>query len=290
MNLKPHYQAILICILCLLPGWGIAKDKLNISAQKEGIIDEQAGIVTFKEKVLVERSSGGLLKTDLLNLFYNKLRKPEKAIADGHVVFEKDGLIGSCGKAIVIKSQNTAELFNLVHIRYHASWIKAHTVKYNYQLGNGTIKGDLKNPVSFYYELIDPQSMKQNIVKGNANQISINQQKREVILQGAVYIEDMPLKSILQTHHLLVNYNLNKEIDKAYANGAFKLKQENRVSTSDRAILDYSTEVVTLIGNARVETEKGIMQSSRIEMYMKSEKGLIKAEKDKPLKIEIELE
>jgi len=290
MNLKRHYQAIFIFILCLLPGWGIAKDRLNISAQKESIIDEQAGTITFKEKVLVERSSGGLLKTDLLNLFYNKLRKPDKAIADGQVEFEKDGLIGSCGKAIVIKSQNTAELFNLVHIRYYNSWIRAHNVKYNYQLGNGTIKGNLKNPVSFYYESIDPQTTKQNIVKGNANQIYINQQKQEIIFQGAVFIEGVLSKSTLQTHHLLVNYNLNKEIDKAFANGAFKLKQENRVSTSDRAILDYSTEVITLIGNARVETEKGILQSPRIEMYMKSEKGLIKAEKDKPLKIEIELE
>ena len=98
------------------------------------------------------------------------------------------------------------------------------------------------------------------------------------------------LTNTIKLHSVILNYNLNKEIDKAFANGAFKLKQENRVSTSDRAILDYSTEVITLIGNARVETEKGILQSPRIEMYMKSEKGLIKAEKDKPLKIEIELE
>lgn len=290
MNLKPRYKAFLICILCLLPGWGVANDRLNISAQNEGIIDEQAGTITFREKVLVERSSGGLLKSDLLNLFYNKLRKPEKAIADGHVEFEKDGLIGFCNKAIIIKHQNTVELFNLVHIRYHKSWIKAHNIKYNYQLGNGTIKGNLEHQVSFYYEPIDRQSTEQNIVKGTANQISVNQQKKEIIFQGAVFIEEVHSKSTMQTQHLLVNYNSKKEIDKAFASGAFKLIQEKRLSTSDRAILDYSTEVITLIGNARVETEKGILQSPRIEMYMKSEKGLIKAEKDKPLKIEIELE
>jgi len=290
MNLKPHYQIVFIYILCLLPCWGIAKDQLNISAQKESIIDDQAGIITFNKEVLVEISSGGLLRTDQLKLFYNKLRKPEKAIADGHVEFEKDGLLGSCGKAIVIKSQNSAELFNRVHIRFHKSWLKAHHVKYDYQLGNGTIKGNLKNPVSFYYESVDLKTKKLNIVEGKANQISINQQKQEIILQGSVFIEETQSKSTMQTHHLLINYNSNKEIDKVYANGAFKLKQENRLSVSDRAILDYNTEVITLIGNARVESEKGILQSPRIEMYMKSEKGLIKAEKDKPLKLEIELE
>lgn len=290
MNLRLLYQAILILSLCLVPGLGLTKDQLNISAQEESVIDELAGTIIFKKNVLVEVLSGGLLKTDLLTIYYNELRKPEKAIVDGHVFFEKDDLSGTCGKGIIITKNNTAELFNLVHIRHKASWIKAHHIKYDYQLGNGIIKGDLKNPVSFYYESINQQSKEQNTFKGKSNQISINQIKQEIIFQGSVHIEESRSKSIIQTHHLLVNYDSNKDIEKIYANGAFMLKQDQRLSVSDRAILDYKKEVITLIGNARVESEEGTLQSPRIEMYMKSSKGVIKAEKNKPLKIEIELE
>ena len=290
MKLRSLYPAILIISFFLMPGLGLTKDQVKISAQQDSIVDELAGTIIFKKNVLAELASGGILKTDQLNIYINKLRKPEKAVGDGHVVFEKDGLVGSCDKAIIIKKNNTAELFNLVHIRYQESWIKAHHVKYDYELGNGIIKGNLKKPVSFYYKSVDEKTNEQNIIKGKSNQISINQIKQEILFQGSVFMEDSKSNSIIQTHHLLVNYNIKKEIEKIYANGAFIHKQDDRKSFSDRAILDYKKEVITLIGNARVESEEGILQSSRIEMYMKSSKGVIKAEKNKPLKIEIELE
>lgn len=286
-----HYQLILIAILCLLPVPGLAKSQINITAKDDAIIDEKAGLVTFKKDVLVKTTLGGQMKTDLFNLHYDASRNPERAIAEGNVEFSKDQLIGTCTKAIVLKQQNTAELFNLVHIRYKDSWLKAHHIKYNYKNGAGIIKGNVNKPVTFFYEIIDEVTGKKlNKVEGKADQITINQLKQEVVLQGKVSMKESQSNATMTTRRLQVKYNQFQKIDKIYANGKFVLKQENRLSTSDRAILDYTKEIIILIGNAKVETEKGTLQSSRIEMHMKSSRGLIKADKDRPLKMKIDLE
>ena len=60
--------------------------------------DKKAGIVTFTGNVVVKQK-GGVISSDLLNVYYDDQRRMEKIIARGNVRINQEDRVGTCQRA-----------------------------------------------------------------------------------------------------------------------------------------------------------------------------------------------
>lgn len=108
----------------------------------------------------------------------------------------------------------------------------------------------------------------------------------------------VPATSSVKTKRVLISkfdaqraevfLNKQDEVDVIIASGQVVIFQDGRTSKADRAVFNYSTEIIKLIGNAYMKEDGQIeISSSFIEMHMNVSKGIIKGKKESPVKIEI---
>ncbi|MBE9504588.1 MAG: lipopolysaccharide transport periplasmic protein LptA [Proteobacteria bacterium] len=60
--------------------------------------DKKAGIVTFTGNVVVKQK-GGVMLSDLLNVYYDDQRRMEKIVARGNVRINQEDRVGTCQRA-----------------------------------------------------------------------------------------------------------------------------------------------------------------------------------------------
>lgn len=100
--------------------------------------------------------------------------------------------------------------------------------------------------------------------------------------------QERALISMFSAQRAEIFLNKNDEIDLVIASGKVEITQKGRVSKADKAVFDYNTGIIKLIGDAYVK-EKGKVEvtSAFIEMHKSVSKGMIKGKKESPVKIEI---
>ena len=74
-----------------------ADEPINITSNRLEA-DKKAGIVTFTGNVVVKQK-GGVMFSDLLNVYYDDQRRMEKIIARGNVRINQEDRVGTCQRA-----------------------------------------------------------------------------------------------------------------------------------------------------------------------------------------------
>lgn len=127
-------------------------------------------------------------------------------------------------------------------------------------------------------------------VEGRAGEVLLYEEVRKAVLQQGVELTDREEDAQMKADRVVVFLDRSDELEEITASGGFTLDQPGRKSRSDRAVLDYRSRIVTLLGNAEVfQADEGRIEGERIEMFMDVDKGLIQGERRQPLRIEIPL-
>lgn len=74
-----------------------ADEPINITSNQLEV-DKKAGTAIFTGNVVVKQK-GGVMLSDLLNVYYDEQRKMEKIIATGNVRITQEGRVGTCQRA-----------------------------------------------------------------------------------------------------------------------------------------------------------------------------------------------
>ncbi len=285
-----------------------AEDFVTVTSDDTVEIDKVKGTALLKGNVVItKRSDGSTLKTDKLFLLRDaNTEKLMRAEADGNVDFkfndiQEDQSVNTtrvtCNMAIFEREESLAEFKGSVRVESEDYWLEGDKLRYDYDKEKGKITEIPGKQVKMmFYKKQAKDNGKTDDVKprqeisGKATVVSADRQLRKAILQGKVEIIDRSDLSTFKANRADVFFDINEEVEEIIANGNFSLTQPKRKSSADRAVFNYQTEIITLIGNALVK-EEGQMEikSSKIRMYMKVNKGIIQGEDNVPIQMKIPL-
>lgn len=137
----------------------------------------------------------------------------------------------------------------------------------------------------------DTENPERQKITGVADEILVDRVGRKAVLQGKVVVDDHSDQSRFKADRAELFFDEVEEIKTIIADGNFSMNQPKRISRANRAVFEYQTDEVTLIGNAYVKEENNMeISSARIKMYMKVDRGIISGVDDVPVKMKIELE
>jgi len=127
-------------------------------------------------------------------------------------------------------------------------------------------------------------------ITGVADEVWLFRELKKAILQGHVEVNDPTEPSQFKSGRVVVFFDSENQLDEMTASGGFHMTQPGRSSNSRRAVLNYNTRLITLLGNAKVQQiGEGEVQGERVEMHMDVKKGFIRGKRQKPIRIEIPL-
>lgn len=298
-----------------------AKDVVTITSDKTAVVDKSKGTAIWRKNVhLVRLLTGSNLLTDKLSVERDlKSKRIIWAEADGNVKAyyfrPMDGSVedptetGSkeyhlhttitCDYASYSRNTSLAELKGSVHVKSVEGTLDAEKIRYHTVEERGHITAKRGEQVQFVF--FKKSSSKENSttnaqteqqpVSGRADEIRLDRKARKAVLQGNVYVINRSDLSEFNSNRADLFFDEQEEIDTIIASGQFSMKQPGRISRADRAVFEYKTEEVTLIGNAYVKEKEDMeVTSARIKMYIKVNKGIISGVDDVPVKMKIEIE
>lgn len=293
-----------------------AKDIVTITSEKTAVIDKNKGTAVWRKNVtIVQESTGSNLLSDRFTIRRNAGSDEivwAEAVGKVKAVYfrpipeplpvsvETKNLphtIITCHKAIFSRDDTRVKLSGDVQVRSMDAELDADAVAYDYRKERGKITAAPGEQVSFvFYKKTGPDDGKpgtqetRSRITGEADEIRFDRGAGKAILQGSVRIDDHAENSHMKADRSELFFNEQEEIETVVASGRFFMKQPARTSRADRALFDYRTEEVTLIGNAYVKEDDNMeISSARIQMYMKVDKGIISGYDDVPVKMKIEI-
>ncbi|MDX2471042.1 MAG: LptA/OstA family protein [SAR324 cluster bacterium] len=256
------------------------------------LVDKETNIMKLLGNVFALRqATGGTLRAEELELTRSKeTDQLTYGKAEGKVVLHEELDIVLCEYLNFDDSSKIAILQGDVFVTTGEIFLKGHKLRYNYEEEKGRLyaKSQGETEASFYREKPDKNGNRMPI-NAWAKEIIINRPLGKLTLQGGVRILDESDGSTMNAERMDVYLNKDESLKEIVADGNFQMEQPGRSAKSNRAILDYITEIITLTGNAYLkEVGEAAVQSQRIEMHMDSEKGMLKGEDKKQVTVELE--
>ncbi len=308
--------------ILLMAGSIQAKDFVTIASDKTAVVDKVKGTAVWRKNVhVVRKSTGSNLTTDRLSIERDIVSKRiiwAEAIGNVKAVYFRsptDLISGkpnanaiqgknshttiSCDLATFSRKTSIAVLSGTVNVQSRDFNLQAEKITYNYVVENGKVTARPGEQVRFvFYKKSNLNTLKQAVLRpesqrisGVADEILVDRSSLKSVLQGNVYAIDHSDQSQFRAARTELFFDENEEIETIIASGNFSMHQPDRVSKADRALFEYESEEVTLIGNAYVRENNNMeVSSARIKMYMKVNKGIISGVDDIPVKMKIEIE
>lgn len=108
-----------------------------------------------------------------------------------------------------------------------------------------------------------------------SQQLEIFQQKKQSVFSGDVVAvqEDMTLT----TDRLTVFFIDDNTVDYLEAVGSVKFTQLDRTATADKAVYRQADEVLTLLGDARVQQGKNVVSGEEIVFFVRENRSVVKS-------------
>jgi lipopolysaccharide export system protein LptA len=321
---------IIVIIFALVPICGLhlsvlsAKDTFHITSDETAKINKSKGTLILKKNVvIIQQSSQSTIKTD--NLFVQRDTTSDqvvKAIADGNVEIQYQPLVkksehrdqqhnqinkepntlkavnSTCKWAAFDRQSGLIEMRGSVLVKSVDYLIEADHIKYYYNAENGrmtALPGE-QVTMTFFRQVSGKgsgtlSSFDRYKTRASADLVLINRAGRKITFQGRVDIFDSKDQSQMNAHRAELFFDDNEDLERMIANGKFIMTQPKRVSKADRAVFEYRSEEVTLIGNAYVKEEDQIeISSSLIKMHIEAEKGIISGADKVPVKMKVKIE
>ncbi len=309
-----RFIRILLCISSVIFFYEVslfAKDFISVSSSKSAILNKSKGTALLRGNVkIVHKTSGSTLVTDELFLMREKESGDlSYAKAKGNVLMDLNSLDDSgvlerktnvvCRQALYDKLKSLAELRGKVEITSHDYKINADIVFYDLEKEIGRITETPGKQVRmvFYKNRLhtdgkeDESQVRSGMIDGQATEIRLNKKLNKLIFQGKVRFYDHDEKALFVSKKADLFFDKKDQLEKIIAYGNVKLSQPKRSSTSDRADLDYITEIVTLTGNARLkEVDQLEVFSSVIKLHMDENKGVVESGEHVPIKMKTKLD
>jgi len=309
---------LILCPACFAD----AQDIVTISSDKTAVVDKSKGTAIWERNVqVIRQKDASSLLSDRLTVVRNAATgRIMMAEAEGNVrgaYYQSEELPPQADATADTgrKSLHTRFVCNTLTFNRKSAlgilkgnvqiWSKefeitAEHVQYQYLREKGTITAKENEQVGFvFYGKHDPQTIaadreKQKIVRqvtGVADEIRFDRSVGKAVLQGKVHVTDHVDQSQFRSDRAELFFNDLEEIETVVADGNFSMNQPRRFSRADRAMLEYGSEEVTLMGNAYVKDDSNNLEinSARIKMYMKVDKGIISGVDDVPVKMKIEI-
>ena len=313
-----------VCLLVaiFMAGMVQAKDIVTITSDKTAVVDKTKGTAVWKKNVIVTRkSTGSNMTTDRLSI--------QRELAGKRIIWaEADGNVKalyfrtpqdanrkssenqtpqkpvvhtriSCDLATFSRKTRLAILSGAVDVQSADFDLQAEKIVYHYDSEKGTLTAKRGEQVRFVFykkletgapNTIEARSDVQK-VSGVADEMRFDRQSRKAVLQGSVHIIDHSDQSQFRSDRSELFFDKQEEIETIVASGNFSMNQPERYSKADRAVFEYATEEVTLIGNAYVKENNNMeVRSARIKMLMKANQGIISGDDDIPVEMKIEIE
>ena len=257
------------------------------------LADKETNVMKLLGHVFATRqTTGGTLRSEELELTRSlETNQLTYGKAEGKVVLHEELDIVLCEYLNFDDSSKIAILQGDIFITTGEIFLKGHKLRYNYEEEKGNLyaKENELTEASFYREKPDKYGNRMP-VKAWAKEIIINRPLGKITLQGGVKLLDESDDSTMTAERMDVYLNKDETLKEIIADGHFQMKQPGRDARSDRATLDYLTEIITLTGNAYLkEVGEAAVQSGRIEMHMDSEKGTFVGEEKKQVTVDLDI-
>lgn len=289
------------------------RDTVTITSDKTAVVDKTKGTAVWQKNVRVIRTStGSNLRSDRLSIkrdLKGKRINHAEALGNVKAVFHRQSETGStplqvsksivtCDRATFDRDSSLAELSGNVHVQTPDFELQADRLRYNIQTERGKITASPGQQVRIlFYKKQGPSEPETNAsrsetqkITGLADEILVDRPAHKSVLQGKVLIIDHSDQSEFKADRAELFFDDLEEIETIVASGRFSMKQPKRLSKAERAVFEYATEEVTLIGDAYVKEDDNMeVSSARIKMYMKVNRGIISGFDDVPVKMKIEI-
>ena len=169
--------------------------------------------------------------------------------------------------------------------------IDAHRAVYDTAAKTGVMYPLPSQRIRFLFHKENPKNRSELIpVTGVADEVRVFEDLKKLILQGHVEVNDPQEPSQFKAGRVVAFFDEASKLEEMTASGGFEMSQPGRDSSSRRAVLSYETDLIVLLGQAKVlQVGEGEVQGERIEMHMDAKKGFIRGQRKKPLRIEIPL-
>jgi len=289
---KPHFFLLPVVILLALSTILWAKNSATVTSERMAV-DKGSNTILLEGKVVAIKKATDLrVETDRMEMTRDpSTDQISKAEANGNVVVTEKERVLKSKWAFFDRFQSRAELKGKVSIQSEDYQLRGEYIRFNTESKKGKITALPMKMVYFdFFRKGETEDAPRRPVNGKAKEIVIDEKARKVLLSGNVEVIDTSDTSTFLTNRATILFDASKDVQEIIANGDFSMVQEGRISRADRAIFDYQREIVDLIGNAYVKDEEQVeIESSRIEMYMDVERGVLQGKENAPVRVEIPL-
>ena len=240
----------------------------------------------------IRKTTGSTLQADQLELTRDEItEKLTLGKAEGGVVLHDELDVVLCEYLNFDDSEKIAQLQGNIFFTTGELFLTGHKLRYNYEAEKGHLFGEARKQTTSTFHREKPDVNGQRLpIKAWAKEIIINRALGKITLQGSVKVIDETDGSTMTAQRMDVYLTKKEQVKEIIADGDFTLNQPGRKANSDRAFLDYQTEIITLTGKAFVKEEgSAAVNSGRIEMFMDSNKGNLKGEDKEQVSVDVEL-
>ncbi len=169
-----------------------------------------------------------------------------------------------------------------------------HLLRYDYELEKGRMWGEENRPVHLIFHKKKPDELGKRLpMKAWAKEILLNRPALKITLEGEVKVVNTSDGSEMRAERMELFLNEQEEAEQMIAEGSFTLAEPGRQSKAKRAIFDFETEIITLLEEAFVRSEKddSEVKGDHIEMHQDRNKGILSTGKTQaPLRMDIKVD
>jgi len=281
---------LLATLLVILPFAGLAVDKATIRGDRMILTQSNQNMILEGHVKALKHRTQSRLRAERLELKRDENSEELSwGRAEGEVLLIESNRLLLTEYATFDDEVKIAQLQGKVFITTGELFMKGHKLDYNYEEERGRLVG--KNiPVELILHKKDPDEQGRRLpIQGWADEILIDRGGLKITLQGQVRLEDLGDNSEMLANRVEIFFNEAEELQELIAVGNFSLKQPKRNSKAGRAHLDYNTKIITLTEDAYVrQAQEAAIKGDRIQMHMDSKKGILKAGRHRPVRIELD--
>ncbi|OGH03483.1 MAG: hypothetical protein A2600_10090 [Candidatus Lambdaproteobacteria bacterium RIFOXYD1_FULL_56_27] len=289
MKLWPLWLGLLCCVpLTALE----AQEKAQLKGQSMVVNQKKRSLVIERQVVAHQPLRDIHLKADRLELLRDASTDEVNYLAiDGKSEVTQKDQFAQFDHGVYERRLGLATLTGHLVAGNQEMKIEGHQLRYDLNQKTGSITALPGEKVRFWFNRQAPNDPAQaHPVEGQASEVLVYESLKKMVLQGSVEVVDQFDQSKVKAERMVVFLDSTNQLDELTASGGVDMAQPGRVSSSDRAVLDYGPQLITLLGNAKVtQTGEGDVEGEKIEMHMDVKQGFLTGKRSTPLRMEIPL-